>query len=134
MLLTDSRGIPLGVHLESASPAEVNLIEDVLDQVVLQGVSPHHLLYDKAADSDPLRSRLKLGRAIELVTPHRRGRKRPPTQDGRSLRRYGRRWKVERTISWLTSCRRVATRHEYYPELYLGFVQLACAFTTLKKF
>jgi hypothetical protein len=32
---------------------------------------------------------------IELIAPHRRGRRRPKTQDGRPLRRYKRRYKVE---------------------------------------
>ena len=37
---------------------------------------PQRLIYDRAADSDPLRQRLNK-RRIELICPHRRGRKRP---------------------------------------------------------
>jgi transposase len=48
------------------------------------------------------------------------------TQDGRSLRRYKRRWKVERLNSWLLSYRRIAVRYEYKVENYIGFVHLAC--------
>ena len=35
-------------------------------------------------------------------------------QDGRKLRRYRRRWKIERTIAWISSFRRLIVRHEYY--------------------
>jgi transposase len=134
MLLVDGHGTPLAVDIHSASPAEVRLIEPLLGKMVLQSARPAHLLYDRAADSDPLRERLRTVHAIELVTPHRRNCKRPATQDGRSLRRYARRWKVERTISWLHNFRRLVVRYEYYTHLFLGFVQLACAFTILKRF
>ena len=43
-----------------------------------------------AADSDPLRERLA-ERDIDLIAPHKRGRRKPPLQDGRKLRRYRRR-------------------------------------------
>jgi len=52
-------------------------------------------------------------RGIEMIAPHRSNRTTPKTQDGRSLRRYKRRWKVERLNSWLLSHRRVAVRYEY---------------------
>ncbi len=129
MVVADGKGLPLGVLLSSASPAEVTLIEATLDEVPCdeEGFDiPERLVYDKAADSDPLRARLA-ERGIELICPHRKGRKRPSTQDGRPLRRYRRRWIIERTISWLGNYRRLIVRHEYYPEMYLAFVHIACA-------
>src|SRR5688572_17729072 len=98
MLLVDGTGLPLSIDVDSASPAEVTLIEPLLDQAVTPYV-PNRLIYDRAADSDPLRQRLA-ERGIELIRPHRQGRVRPVTQDGRPLRRYRKRWIVERTISW----------------------------------
>ena len=91
------------------------------------------MLYDKAADADWVRERLD-ARGIELIWPHRCGRKKPPTQDGRPLRRYRRRYKVERTISWLFNLRRLVVRYEYHDYLFQGFVQLGCLFTILKGF
>ena len=132
MLLIDGEGLPLGVDTESASAAEVNLIERLLDRRTTQR-QPQRLIYDKAADSDPLRKRLA-GRGIDLICPHRRNRKRPATQDGRKVRRYRRRYKVERTIAWLQSFRRLVTRYEYHAHLFKGFAQLACLFTTLQRF
>jgi hypothetical protein len=101
MLLVDGAGLPLAVDIDSASPAEVTLIEPLLSQAVTPYV-PSRLIYDRAADSDHLRERLA-ARNIELICPHRKGRVRPATQDGRPLRRYRKRWIIERTISWLQS-------------------------------
>lgn len=93
MVLTDGKGLPLSVDIESASLAEVNLIEPLIDQAVTAYV-PDRLIYDRAADSDPLRERLA-ARGIDLICPHRRRRVRPATQDGRKLRRFAKRWKVD---------------------------------------
>ncbi|QDT70029.1 Transposase DDE domain protein [Planctomycetes bacterium MalM25] len=85
MVLTDGEGIPLATDVESASLAEVNLIESLIDSAATDHVPPR-LIYDKAADSDPLRERLA-ERGVELICPHRKNRVRKPTQDGRKLRR-----------------------------------------------
>jgi transposase len=130
MLLTDGEGTPLAATLAGADRAEVNRIEPLVDSRVCRR-KPKRLIYDRAGDSDPLRKRLKTQR-IELISPHRKNRKRPPTQDGRALRRYKRRYRIERSISWLTSLRRIATRYERYPHLFLAFVQLGCLYTVLK--
>jgi transposase len=132
MVLVDGTGLPLAVDVESASPAEVTLIEPLLDQAVTEYV-PDRLIYDRAADSDPLRERLAK-RDIELICPHRRGRVKPPTQDGRPLRRYRKRWIIERTISWLQSFRRLVTRYEFYSFLFHSFAKLACIMIVLRRF
>lgn len=131
MLLIDGQGLPLGINVHSASPAEVQLIEPLLDCHVLNEHAPR-LIYDKAADSDALRDRLaKLG--IELICPHRAGRKRPKRQDGRKLKRYRHRWTVERSIAWLGNYRRLVVRYERDAELYFGFAQLACVHLLTKR-
>ncbi len=132
LLMTDGEGIPLAAFTTSANHAEVNTIETLVDNQVLAKQSSR-LIYDRAADADWLRASLKV-RGIELICPHRRGRKKPPLQDGRSLRRYARRYKIERTISWLTSLRRLVTRYEYHDNIFEGFVQLGCLFIILKWF
>jgi transposase len=132
MILADGHGLPLSVDIESASRAEVTLVEALIDQAVIDEVPPR-LIYDKAADSDPLRSRLA-ERGIELICPHRKRRVKRPTQDGRALRRYARRWKIERSISWLQSFRRLVTRYEFYSFLFHGFAKLACLMVVLRRF
>jgi len=69
----------------------------------------------------------------DLVCPHRRGRTRPKTQDGRKLRRYRRRWKIERTIAWISSFRRLMIRHEYYAFIDQGLIHLACIMICLRR-
>ncbi len=91
------------------------------------------LIADRAYDSDPHRL-LLAHREIDLVCPHRRNRKKRATQDGRILRRYCRRWKVERTIAWLQNWRRVVIRWDRSAEIYRAFVQLACAMIVLGRF
>jgi len=132
MLLVDGNGTPLAVDTCSASPNEVTLIEPLLDRR-MRIRRPQRLLYDRAADSDPLRQRLAK-RRIELICRHRANRKKPATQDGRKLRRIKRRYKVERSISWLFNFRRLVVRYERHATLFLSFVQLACMFTILQKF
>lgn len=132
MVLTDGHGLPLGAIISSASPAEVTLIEPLLDARQLRR-RPRRLIYDRAADSDPLRERLAY-RGTELISPHRRKRVKPATQDGRKLRRYRRRWIVERSISWIQNFRRLVTRYEYHAQLFHGFVQMACLVITLNQF
>jgi transposase len=139
MVVVDGQGVPLGVHLDSASPAEVNLLEPTLATIAVPRAGrgrprqkPERVITDKAYDSDPLRSRLAR-RGIELIAPHRRNRKKVPTQDGRKLRRYRRRWKVERTFAWLGNFRRLLVRWEHHLTMYLAFFHLACLLITLRR-
>ena len=93
--------------------------------------TPTRLIGDKAYDSDPLDAQMA-EQGILLIAPHRRGRTKPKTQDGRVLRRYRRRWKVERLFAWLHNFRRLVTRWERKPENFLGFVQLGCIVILLR--
>jgi transposase len=130
MAMADRAGLPLAVHVEAASPHEVTLVEPTLAACVV-AARPEHLIGDKAYDSDPLDARLA-EQGIELIAPHRANRKKPKTQDGRPLRRYKRRWKVERLFAWLQNFRRILVRHQYHAENYLGFVQLGCTIILLR--
>jgi transposase len=89
-------------------------------------------LGNRAYHSDPLNAQLGcLG--IEMIAPHRRRRKKPKTQDGRKLRRYKRRWKIERLFAWLGNFRRLVVRYERRVENFLGFVHLGCIIILLKR-
>jgi transposase len=91
---------------------------------------PVRIIGDKAYDSDKLDEKLAEEYDIEMIAPNRR--KRSKTQDGRPLRRYCRRWKVERLFAWMHTFRRLVTRWEYHIENFLGFVQLACVYMLLR--
>ena len=98
MALADASGLPLCVCAASASPHEVTLVEETRDgRFVFE--KPERLIGDRAYDSDPLDAQLR-EEGIEMIAPHRRNRrKKPKTQDGRRLRRYKRRWKIERLFA-----------------------------------
>jgi transposase len=140
MVVVDGQGIPLGSTLASASPAEVKLAEETLEAVKVPRSGkgrpkkrPARLIGDKGYDSDPLRKRLKYLK-IELIAPHRSNRKKPKTQDGRKLRRYRKRWKVERTFAWIGNFRRLVVRYERDIKMYRAFFHLACLMITLNRF
>ena len=133
MVIADRAGLPIAAAIASASPHEVTLAEETIDNGFLAN-APDRLIGDRAYDSDPLDARLREERGIELICPHKRNRKRPPTQDGRPLRRYRKRWKVERLFAWLQNYRRLITRHERHADNFLGFVHLGCICILLRHF
>lgn len=140
MVLADGEGIPLGIWLASASPHEVTLAETTLAQVRVPRAGrgrprtkPQRIIADKAYDSDPLRRRW-LRRGIELIAPYRRWKRERPFYDGRKLRRYRRRWKIERTNAWLGNFRRVLVRQDRILSVFQGFCHLACLLITLRYF
>ena len=130
MVLADEKSRPVSVVIASASVHEVKLVEEVIQQRASKA-RPRRITADRAYDSDALDKKLKR-KGIELNAPHRKNRRRPPTQDGRKLRAYRRRWKVERLFSWLFNFRRCATRYEYNAENYKAFLLLASAIILIR--
>jgi len=131
MAMADRFGLPLAACAASASPHESRLVAPTLDSRFVADL-PRRLIGDRAYDADPLDFELaQLG--IEMIAPHRRNRKRPKTQDGRPLRRYKRRWKIERLFAWLGNFRRLVVRYERDALNYLGFVQLGCILILLRR-
>ncbi len=132
MAATDGHGLPLAVSTASASPHEVKLIEATLDESIIDEL-PGRLIGDRAYDSDKLDERLWNERGIALIAPHNPTRK-TKTQAGRELRRYKRRWHVERLFAWLQNFRRLVTRYERKAENFEGFLHIACALILLRQF
>ena len=108
----------------------MKLVAATLEQRVVKE-TPERLIGDKAYDSDGLDRQIMEEFGTEMISPHRRGRK-VSTQDGRPLRRYVRRWKVERMFAWLFNFRRIVVRYEYHAENFQGFVHLAAAIILLR--
>jgi len=138
MVVVDGQGVPLGSHLTSASPAEVKLAEVTLQNIAVPRAGrgrpqqcPLRVIADRAYDSDPLRGRL-LQRGILLIVPHRKNRRLRARNDGRTLRRYRKRWKVERTFAWLGNFRRLVVRYDRDINRYRAFFHIACALITLR--
>lgn len=130
MALADSCGLPLAVTIAEGCCHDVSLVDQTLDETVIDKL-PAKLIADKAFDSAKLASALQNERHVELIAP-KRATSRRRAQDGRALRRYRRRWKVERLFGWMKRFRRVAVRWEASATNYLGFVQLAAALVILR--
>jgi len=132
MAITDAGGAVLSVSVESASPHEVTLVETTLEERFIDEL-PERLIGDKAYDSDPLDERLaQMG--VEMIAPHKSNRKKKKTQDGRKLRRYKRRWKVERFFAWLFNYRRCVVRYEYKEQNFKAIILMASIMILLKSF
>jgi transposase len=132
MAISDGHGLPLAIHVASASPHEVTLVDAVLSARFLKEL-PIRLIGDRAYDSDRLDRHLASTYGIELIAAHNPFR-RSKTQDGRPLRRRRRRWKIERLFAWFHNFRRVVTRWERYPDNFLGMIHLASAIILLRHF
>ena len=131
MAISDGHGLPLAVHVASASPGETTLVEATLAQRFLRSL-PARLIGDRGYDSDRLDQRLEDRYGIEMIAPNRGNRRQ--TQDGRALRRHRRRWKIERLFAWFHNSRRIVTRWERNPDNFLGMIHLASAVILLRAF
>jgi transposase len=130
-LVVDGKGIPIALSVDAANVAEHYMVQETL-ALGEPDAQPEHLIGDRAYDVDALDETLaELG--IEMIAPHKCSR-RPDrlTQDGRPLRRYRRRWIVERTIAWLGNHRRLLTRWEKHASNFSAFVTLGCLMIALR--
>lgn len=123
-------GLPLPVSTHAANHHDVTLVQ-LSSTFYMIEAKPENLIADRAYDSDGLDQDLK-DNGVEMIAPHRSNRK-MKTQDGRRLRRYARRWIVERFFAWLQGKRRLLVRWEYYAANFLGFVRLACISILLRQ-
>ena len=129
MAVADAAGLPVAVCTESATPHEVTLVQQTLAEIFV--AEPlERLIGDNAYDSDRLDQDLAES-GVEMIAPHRSNRKNR-TQDGRALRRYSRRWKIERLFAWLQNYRRLIVRWEHRLENFLGMLHLACALILMR--
>jgi transposase len=138
MVVVDGRGVPVGAQLASAQISEHRLAESALEQVKVPRSgrgrprsSLRRVIADRGYDSDPLRLRLKQ-RGTELIAPYRSNNCHRRFQDKRKLRRYRKRWKIERTNAWLQNFRRIQVRYDRILAVFQGFFHCACLLITLR--
>jgi IS5 family transposase len=132
-IVIDASGLPLGAAAAAANVSEYELAMPALDDVPVSIPAGTPVLADRGHDSDELRDDLK-EQGLEPIIPHRRSRVRPSRNDGRRLRRYRRRYLIERTNAWLHCYRGLAVRWAYYSFMYVGFVYTAFIAIALKRF
>jgi transposase len=132
-VVTDASGLPLGLAAAAANVSETELLKPALDDVPVQVPPGTPVIADKGHDSDPLRDEVEED-GYRTIIPHRKNRAKPSRNDGRRLRRYRRRWRVERTNAWLHCYRGVAMRWSYYSFAYVGMVYIAFIHMALQRF
>lgn len=130
--MTDGSGIPLAAVVTPGQAHESRWFESILDEVQIPQARvgrprrrPRACAADKAYSIRRIRNWLHTHK-IEPVIPQR------SDQAGRvgghrkfSKLKYRQRNVVERCVSWLKECRRVATRFEKLARNYVGMVDLA---------
>lgn len=131
MAICDANGLLISLSPESASPHEALLVDTVIDASPLNEI-PSVMIGDKAYDSDALDKRLWEKYKVKLIAPNKKNRIQGH-EDGRRLRRYCRRWKIERCFAWLQNYRKVATRYEVKFENWVGFILLAASNLNVNK-
>ncbi|WP_231896870.1 IS5 family transposase [Mycobacteroides stephanolepidis] len=130
-VLTDATGLPLQTAVTAANtwdghavPPLVRALPAIKSPGGPRRRRPAKLHADKAYDANHLRQWL----TNRHITPRiaRRG-----TESGDRL--GTKRWKVERTMSWLFTYRRLGTRWERHDHLYAAFLTLAATLVCFRK-
>jgi transposase len=129
--LIDGRGVPLAVAVAGANVPDQKLVTQTLDAIPIErpeptSQTPHNLCLDKGYDGDPADREVRR-RGYTPHVPRKINQPSKPRHRGRA-----RRWKVERTHSWLNRARRLLIRWEKKVANYLGFLHLQFAIITLR--
>ena len=132
-MLIDGRGVPLSAAVDGANVHDQTLVRETLDKVPVKRPKPsprkpQHLCLDKGYVGEPIQ-RLGRRRGYTLHVPAKGNQ--PPKPKHR--RGKARRWKVERTHSWLNRARRLLIRWEKKVVNYVGFLHLQFAMVALRN-
>jgi len=131
-VLIDGRGVPLGAAVAGANVHDQKLVRETLDNIPVARPKPsprkpQHLCLDKGYVGEPV-ERLARRRGYQPHVPVKGNA--PPKPKHR--RGKARRWKVERTHSWLNRARRLLIRWEKKVVNYVGFLHLQFAIVALR--
>jgi transposase len=131
-VLTDGRGVPIGVAIDGANAHDQTLVRETLESIPVRRPKPtppkkQHLCGDKGYDADAVRTAARQRDYIPHIP--KKNDDSPPRKH-----RYGkaRRWVVERTHSWTNRARRLLIRWEKKAANYLGFLHLQFAIVALR--
>lgn len=134
-LLVDGRGVPLAFHLSGANRHDLKGLSRLLGAGLLVERpepgerAPQHLCLDKAYDAEEADLLLDaLGYTGHIK---RRGQSDEPGVG--EVVHPARRWKVERSISWLNNMRKLRVRWEKKAQNYRGLWLLAVALIIYRR-
>jgi putative transposase len=131
-VITDSRGVPLGIAIAGANAHDAPLLRATLQSIPVprpksSGRSKQHLCLDKGYCGQPTETLARRFRYI-LHVP-RKGEVAVKRRAGQRARR----WVVECSHSWTNRARRLLVRWEKKASNYLAFVHLQFAYIALKQ-
>jgi putative transposase len=131
-VLIDGRGVPLGAAVDGANVHDQKLLAATLDGIPVSRPEPapyrqQHLCLDKGYAGKPVERDVR-GRGYIPHLPAKGAAQVKPTH----RRGKARRWKVERTHSWVNRARRLLIRWEKKVANYLGFLHLQFAIVALR--
>jgi len=132
-VLTDGRGVPLGLAVDGANRHDQKLFHATLDSLPVHrprptSRRPQHLCGDKGFDADIIRREARRRR----YTPHIKSR--GDEQTAKRLHgRRARRWVVERLHSWMNRFRGILVRWEKKAVNYESLLHLVFAYVTWKQ-
>jgi IS5 family transposase len=132
-IVVEGDGLPLGMAVAAANISEHELLMPAVKDIPVEIPPGTPLIADKGHDSDPLRDELEANGLVPII-PHRCNRVKASRNNGRRLRRYRRRWLVERTNAWLHCYRGLAVRWSHYLFMYVGLVYVAFIHMALQRF
>jgi putative transposase len=132
-VLTDGRGVPIGLATAGANRHDQKLFHSTLDSIPVPrprptSKRPQHLCCDKGYDADTLRREARRRRYRPHIKP--RGEEQA---DKRHRRGRARRWVVERVASWMNRFRRILIRWEKKADNYEALLHLAFTYITWKR-
>jgi len=131
-VVTDCRGVPLGIAIAGANAHDAKLLRATLQSMPMRrpkstGRRRQHLCLDKGYFGQPTET---LARRCGYI-PHipRKGKIQPQRRAGQRAHR----WVVEGSHSWTNRARRLLVRWEKKADNYLAFVHLQFAYIALKQ-
>ncbi len=124
-MLTDGRGVPLGVAVAGANRPDMKLVEETLESIPIEQPvpteeDPQNLCLDAGYDYEDVRQTIEAWGYTAHIRPRHEEAAQKATIPGYRARR----WVVERTHSWMNRFRRLLIRWEKKTENYLAFVHL----------
>lgn len=132
-MLTDGRGVPLGVAIAGANVHDQKLFAATLGSIPIRrprstSHRPQHLCCDKGFDAEAIRRNARR----RGYRPHIKSRGQEQTQKRKSGRR-ARRWVVERIASWMNRFRRLLVRWEKKAVNYSAMLHLSFTYITWRQ-
>ena len=131
-VLIDGRGVPLGVAVDGANVHDQKLVKETLDSIPVERPQPaprqpQNLCLDKGYTGKPVEREVRRRHYIPHLPAKNDDSPKPKCRHGKA-----RRWKVERTHSWINRARRLLIRWEKKVANFVGFLHLQFAIVALR--